>query len=121
MRLRVSVAAMNRPELKSHPSDQAGIIGQGESELRRTLDDAGIGTWSWDLVAGKISLSKTCAELMGATKLDGEHPEVLQNLIHPDDREMRANAIQHVGGAHCGTLEAGARHQAAGPPLRKRS
>ena len=96
MRLRVSVAAMNCPELISHPSDQAGIIGQGESELRRTLDDAGIGTWSWDLVAGKISLSKTCAELMGATKLDGEHPEVLQNLIHPDDREMRANAIQHA-------------------------
>ena len=96
MRLHVSVAAMNRPELISHPSDQAGIIGQGESELRRTLDDAGIGTWSWDLVAGKISLSKTCAELMGATKLDGEHPEVLQNLIHPDDREMRANAIQHA-------------------------
>src|SRR5436309_3436995 len=77
-------------------SDPTRLVAQVESELRRTLDDAGIGTWSWDLVAGKISLSQTCAELLGATELEGVSPNALQDVVHPEDREMRANAIQHA-------------------------
>src|SRR4051794_13284660 len=85
---------MNPAEPASSSPDPEGIVARGESELLRTLDDAGVGTWSWDLKAGKISLSQTCAELLGASELDCQDPDVLQNVVHPDDREMRASAIQ---------------------------
>ena len=87
---------MNRPQSKSPPAGFPNSLLQVESELRRTLDEAGVGTWSWDLVTEKISLSHTCAELMGATTLDVQDTDVLQGLIHPEDRQRRAKAIQHA-------------------------
>jgi len=78
-----------------------GLQLQAENELRSTLDDAGIGTWSWDLVSGKIALSETCAQLLGAARLEVEDFSALSVLVHPDDREERArviqNAIEHGG------------------------
>ena len=67
---RLPSAAINRPTPKSPPAGFPNSLLQVESELRRTLDEAGVGTWSWDLVTERISLSHTCAELMGATTLD---------------------------------------------------
>jgi two-component system sensor kinase FixL len=73
-----------------------GVDGQVESELRSTLDDAGIGTWSWDLIGGKVSLSNTCAELLGAPRLEFEDMGVLQTFVHPADRKTRATALEHA-------------------------
>jgi two-component system, LuxR family, sensor kinase FixL len=87
---------MNRPHSESPPAGFPNSLLQVESELRRTLDEAGVGTWSWDLVTEKVSLSHTCAELMGATTLDVQDTDVLQGLIHPEDRQRRAKAIQHA-------------------------
>lgn len=67
---------------------------QAENELRSTLDDAGIGTWSWDLVNGKIALSKTCAELLGTADVEFQNFGLLADMVHPEDREARARAIQ---------------------------
>jgi two-component system, LuxR family, sensor kinase FixL len=90
------IVSMNRPESVSPPLSSDVVLAQGERELRRTLDDAGVGTWSWDFVAGKISLSQTCAELLGVTELDYDDPNVLHSVVHPDDRQMRAHAIQQA-------------------------
>jgi two-component system sensor kinase FixL len=83
------------------PAGSHGLQLRAENELRSTLDDAGIGTWSWDLVSGKIALSETCAQLLGAARLEVEDFSALSDLVHPDDREERArviqNAIEHGG------------------------
>jgi two-component system sensor kinase FixL len=86
---------MNRSQSESPPAGFPNSLLDIESELRRTLDEAGVGTWSWDLVTERISLSHTCAELMGATTLDVQDSDVLQSLIHPEDRQRRVKAIQH--------------------------
>lgn len=64
-----------------------------EEDLRATLDDAGIGTWSLDLQTGGIAMSATCARLFGADRRRIDTFEALQAIIHPDDREMRARAV----------------------------
>src|SRR5512133_820198 len=87
---------MNRSQSESPPAGFPNSLLDIESELRRTLDEAGVGTWSWDLVTERTSLSHTCAELMGATTLDVQDSDVLQSLIHPEDRQRRVKAIQHA-------------------------
>ncbi len=76
--------------------DSAALDAQVESELRSTLDDAGIGTWSWDLSTGRISLSETCARLFGLSQLELDDATFLQHAVHPQDREQRAEAIQRA-------------------------
>jgi two-component system sensor kinase FixL len=92
-------------DLKLSPSaaDRIGLAAEGESELRSTVDDAGIGTWSWNLVTGQIGLSRTCARLLGAPRLEFASLEMLQALVHPADRDVRTAGIQRAidhGGAY---------------------
>ena len=63
-------------------------------ELRQTLDDVGVCIWSLDIPTGRVTVTPTCARLFGVP------PEQLttfadtQLLVHPDDRQARAAAIQ---------------------------
>ncbi|MBE7196526.1 MAG: PAS domain S-box protein [Parafilimonas terrae] len=65
-------------------------------ELRQTLDEVGICVWSLDIPTGRATISPTCARLFGVP------PEQLttfadsQALVHPDDRQGRADAIQRT-------------------------
>src|SRR4051794_8654597 len=81
---------------EQQPTSTQTVDLHAENELRSTLDDAGIGTWSWDLMSGKIVLSETCAQLLGTSRLEFGDFRALSDLIHPDDREARARVIQHA-------------------------
>jgi two-component system, LuxR family, sensor kinase FixL len=92
-------------DLKLSPcaADRIRLDAEGESELRSTVDDAGIGTWSWNLATGHIRLSRTCARLLGASRLEFDSLEMLQALVHPADRDVRTAGIQRAidhGGAY---------------------
>lgn len=66
----------------------------GDAEdLRDTLDDAGIGTWSLDLQNGRIAMSATCARLFGVGEATLTDFASLQAIVHPDDRKTRERAI----------------------------
>ena len=69
-------------------------VTRASDELRQTLDEVGICVWSLDIPTGRATVSPTCARLFGVP------PERLttfadsQALVHPDDRQARADAIQ---------------------------
>ncbi|MGH1570396.1 PAS domain S-box protein [Methylobacterium sp. P31] len=65
-------------------------------ELRQTLDEVGVCIWSLDIPTGRVMVLPTCARLFGVP------PEALttfaasQALVHPHDRQARAEAIQRA-------------------------
>jgi two-component system sensor kinase FixL len=65
-------------------------------ELRQTLDDVGICIWSLDIPRGRVSVSPTCARLFGVPPERLTTFAASQALVHPDDRQARADAIQRV-------------------------
>jgi two-component system sensor kinase FixL len=68
---------------------------EGEERLRRVVEDAGIGTLEVDLLTGAISCSATTARLFGvACEALATYDDVLA-LLHPEDRQSAAKAIQH--------------------------
>ncbi|WP_342152758.1 PAS domain S-box protein [Methylorubrum sp. SB2] len=76
--------------------DRAGA-GHGEAptadDLRRTLDEAGIGLWSLDIPTGAITVSPRCAALFGASVEGLTTFAQAQARVHPQDREAHAAAI----------------------------
>jgi two-component system sensor kinase FixL len=75
-------------------------IGEGEDgaltvdELRQTLDDVGICIWSLDIPTGRVTVTPTCARLFGVPPERLTTFAASQALVHPDDRQARADAIQ---------------------------
>src|SRR3954468_18882305 len=65
-------------------------------ELRQTLDEAGICTWSLDIPTGRVTVSPTCARLFGVPPEQLATFAASQALVHPDDRQARADAIQRA-------------------------
>ncbi|MHB2205301.1 PAS domain-containing sensor histidine kinase [Methylobacterium sp. CM6257] len=65
-------------------------------ELRETLEAAGICTWSLEPATGTVTLSQTCVRLLGVPPEQLTSLAALQEIIHPDDREKRTQAIQHA-------------------------
>ncbi|MCJ2102869.1 MULTISPECIES: PAS domain-containing sensor histidine kinase [Methylobacterium] len=84
-------------DLIDRPSaDLERDIMSASDALRQTLDEVGICVWSLDVPTGRATVSPTCAHLFGVP------PERLttfadsQALVHPDDRQARADAIQRA-------------------------
>lgn len=77
--------------------------------LRLALDAAAMHTWSWDLASDRITWSQGIEALLGVPPgaFDGSY-EMLEQLIHPDDRERGrgdiARAIDGPNGRHEGEL-----------------
>ncbi|MCJ2087453.1 PAS domain S-box protein [Methylobacterium sp. E-005] len=63
-------------------------------DLRRTLDEVGICIWSLDIPTGRATVSPTCARLFGVPPERLTTFAASQALVHPDDRQARADAIQ---------------------------
>ncbi|KQP67967.1 PAS domain-containing sensor histidine kinase [Methylobacterium sp. Leaf111] len=74
-----------------------GHLGDGTltvDELRQTLDDVGVCIWSLDIPTGRVTVSPTCARLFGVPPERLTTFTASQALVHPDDRQARADAIQ---------------------------
>ncbi|AWB22816.1 PAS domain S-box protein [Methylobacterium currus] len=72
-------------------------------ELRWTLEEVGICFWSLDVPTGRVTVSPSGAQLFGVSPERLTTFEASQDLVHPDDREPRARAIQRAlerGGAY---------------------
>ncbi len=65
-------------------------------ELRQTLDEVGICIWSLDIPTGRATVSPTCARLFGVAPDRLATFAASQALVLPEDREARADAIQHA-------------------------
>ena len=68
----------------------------GAEDLRNILDEAGICTWVLDIPSGRTIVSPTCERLFGVPVEDLTSFAATQALVHPDDREARAQAIRHA-------------------------
>lgn len=107
------------------------------AELLQTLDEVGICIWSLDSATGRVTASPTCARLFGVPAERLTSFADAQALVHPDDRQARADAIQRAlreGGSYeidyrvmgsdgqvCWLRSRGQVHlDAAGHPLRHR-
>ena len=64
-----------------------------EERLRVAMDAAQMGTWDWDLVAGRGEWSERTAEIMGVASGQDVTPEMRYNSIHPDDRDWVGQAV----------------------------
>lgn len=74
------------------------------AELDATLAEAEICVWSLDLITERVTCTETCARLFGIARKRLTDLESFQALLHPEDRQARADAIEHVR-HHGGTYE----------------
>lgn len=65
-------------------------------ELRQTLDEMGVCVWSLDIPTGRATVSPTCARLFGVSPRKLTTFAASQALVHPDDRQARADAIDRA-------------------------
>lgn len=77
----------------------ADPVGEGTStsdELRQTLNEVGICIWSLDIPTGRATVSPTCGRLFGVPAEQLTTFAASQALVHPDDRQTRAEAIRRA-------------------------
>jgi two-component system sensor kinase FixL len=76
------------------------IQGGGEAltaeDFRQTLHEVGVCIWSLDISTGRVSASQTCGCLFGIPTERLTSFAATQDLVHPDDRQARAHAIESV-------------------------
>ncbi|ACK84632.1 PAS domain-containing sensor histidine kinase [Methylorubrum extorquens] len=76
------------------------IQGGGEAltaeDFRQTLHEVGVCIWSLDIPTGRVSASQTCGCLFGIPTERLTSFAATQDLVHPDDRQARAHAIESV-------------------------
>ncbi|MGW5837910.1 PAS domain S-box protein [Methylorubrum extorquens] len=63
-------------------------------ELRQALDEVGICIWSLDIPTSRATVSPTCARLFGVPAEQLTTFAASQAMVHPEDRQARADAIQ---------------------------
>ena len=87
----------SREPLAPDTSSGTAPVGDGNAtveELRQTLDEVGVCIWSLDIPTGRATVSPTCARLFGVPAEQLTTFAASQALVHPEDRQARADAIQ---------------------------
>ncbi|TGD97698.1 PAS domain-containing sensor histidine kinase [Methylobacterium nonmethylotrophicum] len=85
------------------PADPGSADLLSTDELLHTLDEVGVCTWSLDLSTHRITVSSACSRLFGVPSERLTSFAATQDLVHPDDRRARADAIGRAlreGGAY---------------------
>lgn len=72
-------------------------------DLRETLEEVGICTWSLDPANGRVTVSENCNQVLGVPARCLSDHDAFQAILHPEDRAARAAAVR-------GTLERGGRY-----------
>jgi two-component system sensor kinase FixL len=65
-------------------------------DFRQTLHEVGVCIWSLDIATGRVSVSQSCVGLFGVPSDQLTSFAATQDLVHPDDRQARADAIERV-------------------------
>jgi two-component system, cell cycle sensor histidine kinase and response regulator CckA len=79
-------------------SEQAALkrsVKIAEERLSMTLESAGVGTYDWDIAAGRLSNDERCATMLfyAPGDIDGTAASWLK-LIHPDDLKSGTDAVE---------------------------
>lgn len=77
-------------------AEHEAAAGSANGELESILDEALVGTWSYDGATGKVRLSSTCATLLGSSERELQGLEAFRSLVHPDDREARDRVLDRA-------------------------
>lgn len=75
---------------------QGGDAGLTVEDLRQTLHEVGVCIWSLDIPTGRVSASQSCACLFGIPSEQLTSFAATQVVVHPEDRQARAEAIEAV-------------------------
>ena len=60
------------------------------------LESAGLGTWDWNLVSGRLEWSRRCQEMYGIPPgIEMSYKRFLQ-AVYPDDRQIVDRAVKHA-------------------------
>ena len=77
---------------------------QSEAGLKQAQQLAHVGSWQWNLVDNSFEMSDEMRRIYGLSEndsFDGIH-SVVEKVVHPDDREMIAEAMSEVSATHAG-------------------
>src|SRR6478609_7553258 len=99
------MTAAASPAMEPIRSGEAAVstLSLSAAELSDTLDATGICIWSLDLATTQVACSAACDCLFGLPREQLTNFAAFQALLHPDDRQPRADAIEEVrrhGGAY---------------------
>ena len=67
-----------------------------EERLTFILESAGLGTWDWNLVSGRLVWSQRCLEMFGLQPGTEMSYERFVQAVHPDDRNEIDRAVKRV-------------------------
>ena len=70
------------------------LLEDAEERLRLAIEATGIGTWDLDLVSNDVIASPTLSVIFGLDPEDTVTRRELQDLIHPDDKQMVNNSYK---------------------------
>ncbi|MGY1746275.1 SpoIIE family protein phosphatase [Blastococcus sp. SYSU D00695] len=94
----------SRPAPEDDPPGSADAAQRLRLEL--AVEAAGIGSFDWDLVTGRLDWDDRLLELFGATREEwGERIEAFTERLHPDDVEATTAALQNAIDS-CGAYDA---------------
>ncbi|MCJ2056970.1 ATP-binding protein [Methylobacterium sp. J-048] len=68
--------------------------GLSARDLRETLDEIGICTWSLNPATGRVAISKNCHHVLGVPARCLPDHDAFQAVVHPEDRAARAAAVR---------------------------
>ena len=85
---------------RSSQEEGAKKLQESEGRYDLVLRGAGIGTWDWDIRAGKVFINERSAGMLGLTAEESSLDiEAWHDLIHPDDRaKVTAATERHFAG-----------------------
>lgn len=89
------VDVMTLPEAAAGP-ERSRDEGLTVEDFRQTLHEVGVCIWSLDIPTGHVSATQACARLFGTPSERLTSFAATQELVHPDDRQVRAEAIEGV-------------------------
>ena len=72
------------------------LLEDAEERLRLAIQATGIGSWDFDMVTNDIIASSELSEILGLDPEEKATSAQLQELIHPDDRNMVEKAFERA-------------------------
>src|SRR5882762_8533214 len=90
-------AGLNSLKQEAALNPEENALAESQQRKLLALDAAGVGVWSWNLPTNEIAWDSRCKVLFGLpeTSPNTTFQDFLSHL-HPDDRKLTEDAIQHV-------------------------
>ena len=80
----------------SEGEEQSRAESERDQRLQLAMDASGLGDWSWDMATDVVSGSDRAREIFGIPLGANATWAVMQDALHPDDRDAVFQALQHA-------------------------